>query len=166
MNLLGIDPGGSGAIAAMIEDLGTKLIEVQDMPTMKEGKRTRLDPIALRDMLKEFDSRLGGLDLIAVEKVGAVPRDSALTAFSFGHSVGALMACLALTLPRARLELIGPQRWRNALPFKIKTGEKATLEQASSALGCDPRAFEGPRGGLKQGRVDAALIALSAARLK
>ena len=136
------------------------------MTTKKERKKTRVDVELLQSLLLHWDSRLEGIDLIAVERVGAVPRDSPLTAFSFGYSVGSLMATLELVLPKARLELISPQAWRNVMPFKIPTGEKATLEQAVEALGCDPSAFTGPRGGIRQGRVDAALIALAMARLE
>ncbi len=166
MNILGVDPGSTGSIVAIIEDMGTKVEFIEDMPTKKERKKTRVDVEILQTILLHWDSRLEGIDLIAVERVGAVPRDSPLTAFSFGHSVGSLMATLELTLPKARIELISPQRWRNALPFKILTGEKATLEQTTNALGCDPSVFTGPRGGIRQGRIDAALIALAMARLE
>lgn len=84
--IVGIDPGKKGAIAILRED--GSLLHLYDMPLTATGKGGRVDARKLAGMLA------GRCGKAVIEKVGYVPGDGGLAAFSFGESAGAARGVL------------------------------------------------------------------------
>ncbi len=149
---LGIDPGLGGAIAML---RGDRHVVVWDMPTVQRGGRGELDMRALADLLRE--PARGSIEAV-VEHVHAMPRDSKVGAFSFGHSFGGARGVLAaLSIPYT---LAAPNVWKKAL--SVPAGKDAARARASELL--PGFACLWP---LKKhdGRAEAALLALYARRV-
>ena len=114
--IIGIDPGVNGAIACYEPDSMT--CYVYDMPTIwiqlatkKNGKiqrRKRLNYEKLARLLRTLMET--GADYAWIEKVGPMPRDGAVGAFTFGEAYGAVKgACSALNLNTLEVR---PQVWK------------------------------------------------------
>lgn len=100
---IGIDPGCSGAVVVMSENL--ELIEWSLMPTLKQGSSTRTNAPALAAMLREFDDAHAFVELVASR-----PGQGVSSSFSFGHSAGAIAGVLgALDIPTT---MVTPQSWK------------------------------------------------------
>jgi hypothetical protein len=95
--ILGIDPGGHGAIAA-IDDRDGSLLEILDMPaTLEANGRTATNPGLLAGIVARLHPRIA-----FVEFVAARPTDSKVGAFSFGRARGTIEGvCAALSVPIA-----------------------------------------------------------------
>lgn len=142
---IGIDPGASGAIVIMENNL---LIEWEAMPTVKVGTQTRVNAAALAAILRDFDAGHAYL-----EQVGAMPGQGTASMFSFGHAAGVVagvLGALAITTT-----LVTPQAW------KKRAGLSGTDKDAarSRAIQLWPswRALDAK--GKGQALADAALIA-------
>lgn len=103
---IGIDPGITGGIAALVDGVP---IEVFDMPvrTVQSGKGKpwkEIDATALTTILRGLRSLHAGAYVSAcVERVGARPGDGGTSAFRFGDSAGAIRGVLeALRIPHSR----------------------------------------------------------------
>jgi hypothetical protein len=90
MKIIGIDPGVSGAIA-LLDSAGT-LLEVADMPTLRDGAKNRASVNA--PLLAEIVYRWHA-GAAFVELVGVRPGEGAVGAFSFGRSRGVVDGVLA-----------------------------------------------------------------------
>lgn len=121
--IVGIDPGLSGALAAL--DAQGRVLEVADMPVLTTGNgRSVLDVVQLRALLLRLLPFRG----VWVEQVSAMPTDSRVSAFSFGRSVGALEACCVLcALP---LHRVSPQAWKRAAGLPAGAPKAASVETA------------------------------------
>jgi crossover junction endodeoxyribonuclease RuvC len=147
--VLGIDPGLSGAIAAL--DPAGRVVAVLDMPGLETGNGRRiLNVLALRDALHS----LMPIRACWVENVSAMPTDSRVSAFAFGRSVGALeAACLLSGVPVQR---VTPQVWKRAAGLPAGVPKAASVEAAMRLLpGCAPYLTRAK----DHGRADALLIA-------
>lgn len=105
---ISIDPGQTGAIAAMDNGMITALI---DMPTMTRthGKGQQVDPYALATALLEMGP---GITEAVMEQVGAMPGQGSTSMFNFGESVGVIKGVLgALQIP---VRFVTPQKWKKA----------------------------------------------------
>lgn len=103
--IIAIDPGISGCIAVLNEMDGT-LIDHQHMPTVKMGKRNRVNAAALAGFLLQYK----GSHHCYIEKVGAMPGQGVASMFSFGHSAGLAEGVVAaLGIP---MTLVTPQTWK------------------------------------------------------
>ncbi len=114
--IIGIDPGVNGAIACY--EPTSMSCFVYDMPTIwiqlatkKKGKiqrRKRLNYERLARLLRALME--GGADYAWIEKVGPMPSDGAVGAFTFGEAYGAVKgACSALNLNTLEVR---PQVWK------------------------------------------------------
>ncbi len=75
------------------------------MPTLKDGKSTRVNAAALAAEL-----RGAGVEHAYVELVGAMPGQGAASMFSFGHAAGVVSGVLGgLQMP---VTFITPQAWK------------------------------------------------------
>lgn len=136
-----IDPGAKGAIAILD---GEEIVEICDLS--KEPEKT------INSCLVAY-----GVKTVVLEKVGVMPHDSKVASFSFGVNVGRIKA--ACTLSGADFVEVKPREWQSW----CKIYGSGNTKQLGFALvkrvyGSD--LFLGPRGGLKDGRVDAVLIGL------
>ncbi len=147
--VIGIDPGLSGALAAL--DTQGRVVEVRDMPVLltSSGRRT-VNVLVLRDVLYS----LLPIRACWVETVAAMPTDSRVAAFAFGRSVGALeAACLLSAVPVQR---VTPQAWKRAAGLPAGAPKAASVETALRLLpGCAPYLTRAK----DHGRADALLIA-------
>lgn len=109
---IGIDPGGSGAVAWIIDD-------VTDSYTFKNTERDIAEVFAA---LSELRERHGGFALI--EKVGAMPKQGVSSTFKFGQNYGFLRGLLiAYKIP---FETVLPRKWQATFGLLRKKGETKT----------------------------------------
>lgn len=113
MIFIGIDPGLTGAVAAL--DADGALIAVHDIPTMSSGKgrtvRNEINASELAWILRG----VGGLTeqdacRAVLERVGAMPGQGVSSMFSMGDSFGAIRATLAVL--GISTELVTPRKWK------------------------------------------------------
>lgn len=145
MRVVGIDPGASGAIVLLEDDVP---IEWMLMPTMKVGSATRVNAAALAKWFE--DSQAGH---VFIEQVGAMPGQGVTSMFNFGHSCGTVMGVVAaLVIPHT---LVTPQAWKKAAGL-IGTDKDAARARAIQMW---PHWRELDKKGAGQALADAALIA-------
>lgn len=152
MLILGIDPGAGGALAFL--DTVTGELRLQDMPgaIVTRGGRNKNEPAphALAAMIA-----IEGPDAVWLEKVGSMPKDSNVAAFSFGRSVGNVEGVIAaLGIP---ISYAVPQVWQRFV--RAREGKEGNCVRACELFPRAAAQFRGPRGGWRDGRADAALIA-------
>lgn len=148
--IIGIDPGLTGAIAKISD---TDLVSVQDMPTKKLGKKNKVDGAALSEILKDAKH-------IYLEDVASRPGQGVVSVFTFGEGFGVIKGvCESLGIPYS---LIKPNEWQKRFGLNTGTKDKAKKKKeiADKCLSFYPKAeLYGPKGGLKDGRSDAIMIA-------
>jgi crossover junction endodeoxyribonuclease RuvC len=104
MRVIGIDPGASGAIVLLEDNIP---IEWTIMPTYKVGSATRVNASELVYFMDNMD-----IDHVYVEQVGAMPGQGVTSMFNFGHSCGTVMGVIgALDYPHT---MVTPQKWKKA----------------------------------------------------
>lgn len=101
---IGIDPGNSGAIAFIADDL--TYIDVQDMPLMAMGKKNQVNAAGLREILLMHSGNLHAY----VEKVQAMPGQGVSSMFNFGKGAGVIEGVLAGL--GISYTLVTPQKWK------------------------------------------------------
>jgi len=151
MNVIGIDPGLSGAIAILREGYSA---EVYDAPTMwvPKGKGRRREYI-LGDVLVLL--RHAGHAVAAIEAVSTRPGQSAQSSLSIGYGKGIyLMALTALAIP---FEVVTPQRWKGVMLDGVGKDGKDKNASYLQAQRLFPGVDLGRRS--DQGRAEALLIA-------
>ena len=153
MLFMGIDPGLHGAVAWI--DGERREVHVQDCPLV-DGEYNYRDMWGL--LLKVI-----GLEVppphVTMEKVHALPTDGRCSAFSFGVGYGAWLAILG-AMGRTP-QLVSPQTWKRTMMAGIandKKAEAAALKQRFQGHEVCSQ-LHGPRGGLRDGRVDALWLA-------
>lgn len=155
---VGIDPGFSGAIGMM--NRAATSIRVWDMPVRHRGdkdSKRELDLAGLRDLfkrLKKFPRVCVGLEWPTTR-----PGEGAERSERFGRGKGVLEAyCYLFALDYFKL---APHAWKGRLGLPGKDDPESGpicltfLERAYPAAGPLCR---GPKGGLRDGRMDALLI--------
>ncbi len=152
MIYVGVDPGFSGAIAV----LDGKKVTVTDTPTykIKSGKKNKnmYNEAMLVAIFSSFDPMSVH---IAIEKVHSMPGQGVASMFSMGEGYGLLRGIItALKLPYT---LITPQSWKKEMMSGQGKEKSASCHRAQQLF---PTAeLFGPKGGAKDGRGDALLIA-------
>lgn len=145
---IGIDPGLSGAIVAI---LPSGEIEFHDMPTLQVKKKHQLDYAVLAHILRRYPAR--GNCSAVIEQVGARPGQGVSSMFKFGQCYGATLATLAtLQIPYRTL---APAKWKRA--HRLIGEDKDASRQR--ALELFPAAVEYLQRKKDNGRADALLMA-------
>ena len=147
---IGIDPGLSGAIVVLENDLPT---EWYRMPTMKTGSANRVNASALASIIRRtiYDDEE---TRAYVELVSSMPGQGVASMFSFGHSAGVIQGVLgAYRLP---VKMVTPQSW------KKRAGLIGKDKEASRTLAIQmwPEWRDLDKKGVGQAYADAAFIAL------
>lgn len=104
--IVGIDPGNSGAVAALSPD--GVLVDVGDMPVVDGFVNGAL----LRELLVDL---AGGMvvSLVVIEKVAAMPKQGVSSTFKFGAAYGTAGGVVAgLGWPQ---RLVVPRVWKKAM---------------------------------------------------
>jgi len=119
---IGIDPGLSGGMAALTE--AGRLLQVHRMP------ETDQDILAvLREFRRYTD--VEGYARVMIEKVGVMPKQGIVSAFTFGRGVGALhMALAAVEMP---YDQVLPRTWQQAMGC-LSGGDKNITKRRAQAL--------------------------------
>ena len=158
LHYVGIDPGFSGALALMSAE-GTS-VEVWDMPLLPYSKdrQRELDIGGLVEIYRKFillpDTGIG------IEWPSTRPGEGAERSERFGRQKGILEAltyCSGLAYTH-----VPPNLWKGRLGLPGKTDPDAVHLSAEMFIGYYPEyghLIVGPRGGLKDGRIDALLVA-------
>ena len=147
---IGIDPGLSGAVVVLEDDLPT---EWYRMPTMKTGSANRVNAAALAAIIRRtiFDDEE---TRAYVELVSSMPGQGVASMFSFGHSAGVIQGVLgAYKMP---VKMVTPQSW------KKRAGLIGKDKEASRTLAIQmwPEWRDLDKKGAGQAFADAAFIAL------
>ena len=142
----GIDPGKSGSCAILGEDNSIRFIDwpKDDTYSIVFERMT--------NMLAQHD-----IELCVIERVHALPKQGVTSMFSFGQNYGAwLMLLCCMQIPHI---IVTPQQWMKTLVTK-KDGNDTKTRVLNVCKRLFPSAaFTGPRGGVKDGRADALMMA-------
>ena len=110
MMYLGIDPGFSGALAVLDENLD--VVHYQDMPIIEVAKKRELDEPELRDILRRFSPYYINLT-VGIEKSQTMPNQGIVSSGRYMASYGFLRGlCVGMGLPYI---LIRPPTWKKAM---------------------------------------------------
>ena len=143
---VGIDPGKSGAFCLLAKNGSIRFFDFPKDGNLHHYWR-RLDNII----------RANNVQLCVLEKVHAMPKQGVTSMFSFGTNFGLWQGFLiAWEIP---FQLVAPQTWMKNLTFKAD-GADTKKRVGSAAMRLFPHAeLTGPKGGFKDGRADALLMA-------
>ena len=148
---IGIDPGKTGALAAIDHHTGD-LIDIADMPVI--GKHVSAAGIAawLADMAHH------GTLVVVLEDVHSMPRDGHAGAFSFGRSKGVVEGCVSSA--GWPLHYVTPAAWMRGVGIpaglNLKERKDATRRLATNTWPTCSQWFSRPN---DDGRSAADLIA-------
>jgi len=146
VTIVGIDPGKTGAIAAIT---GEKSATFR-MPVVGN----ELDGRVITDLIREAD-------LIIVERVHSMPGQGVKSMFSFGQSYGYVLGiCAAMG---KRVELVTPQSWKAVILAGTKKTKDDAKAWAQRCYPCDFKRTEGECEALAIAEYGRRVIAMEAA---
>ena len=149
MIILGIDPGLKGAIAQYD---GYELVTLE-MPIKKSTSRGYEIDWTMLNL--DWKSNFFYAECVFLEQVSSRPGEGVSSAFKFGTVYGGLQAMAAsMSIPVTR---VTPRTWKKY--FGLGPDKKEAVDHAVSLFSDYKELFYGPRGGLKDGVAEAALIA-------
>lgn len=146
-NIVGIDPGITGAIALVT---GTRP-QVLDMPVVKVNKKKMVSAPLVREALTSLS--LTGSTLITIENVHAMPGQGVSSMFSLGRSAG-IVEGVAAGMGYTTL-IVTPQSWKKH--FNLIGKDK---DAARAMVACNPMWASVVTRKKDVGRADAILIGL------
>lgn len=150
--IVGVDPGLQGALAFI--DAEKQQLRIFDMPIFEwQTVKTRKKPdiYAIVNLLEEFPP-----EHIYMEEVWTSPQMGVVSAGSFMLGRGLMEGVAAgLRIPMTQTK---PAQWKKAM--RVPADKRAATQRACQLLPSASKAFYGPRGGLLDGRAEAALMAL------
>lgn len=157
MIILGVDPGISGAIAAV--DQRGRLLWVEDMPIRDAGKKARkaneIDGTALARLLR---LHVADIEVAHVEEISAMPGQGVSSMFAMGDGRGCIRGVLeALGIP---VERVHPKTWKKV--YGLDSDKEASR---ACAIRLYPECLDIARK-KDHGRAEAILIARYGARLR
>lgn len=147
--ILAIDPGASGALAFFNPAAG--ILDIVDMPTV-EVKRGNKDKREISPAMLATEIARHQVDLVVLERVGAMPGQGVSSTYQFGRGVGMVEGVVsALRLP---MQYVTPQRWQKDL--NVRGGKDGNRQRAAELFPAYAHLFERKK---DDGRADAALMA-------
>ena len=161
----GVDPGFEGGIGVINGDSGS-LEVLYDMPQRNQakGRRREVDVDALNWIFRDLHQR--GVADVHLEWPTTRPEESAESSKRFGVGLGNIEALVIAN--GMKLARVAPNKWKQdlGLPGKkdgLTTATEARRLACEQALrlipGIERDHLYGPRGGAKDGRAEALLIA-------
>ncbi len=108
MRIFGIDPGLSGAIAVLENEI---VLDIVDLPVMAEGKKNKrqLNSAHLSQYISKNIEDINK-SCVVVEQVNAMPGQGVTSMFNFGQTFGAIKGISAtLKLP---IYFVRPSKWK------------------------------------------------------
>jgi crossover junction endodeoxyribonuclease RuvC len=161
---LGVDVGLSGAVAALdVGPDGVIAVEVHDLPvlrtkTAKAKGKSVLDVVGLLRLLDRLHlpALTEGVAVRAtLEMVSAMPGQGVSSMFSFGRALGTVETALAAA--RIPVDPVRANEWKRAL--RVPAAKDGAVQRADQLLPSAGHLWRGPRGGILDGRAEAALLA-------
>jgi len=147
MNIIGIDPGQTGAIAFLKRNMDLEEVTFFDMPT--SGKH--VDPILITHII--MGQGLSDIRLCGIEDVHSMPKQGVASSFKFGRSLGVVEGVIgALLIP---YQMVRPQEWKKHYGLIRKEKD----ESRRTALKLYPTYAEELKRKKDIGRAEALLIA-------
>ena len=132
MRVLGVDPGGFGALALLTKDG----LAVADMPVfmVRRGRsdKPELDVHGLIELLAAWQP-----DVCYFEQIGGIDGQSASAAFNFGRAAGACEALVKSSM--AKFVPVTPQKWKRAMGVRGKDDARAMATNRWPANAADFR---------------------------
>lgn len=133
MIYVGIDPGLSGAVAAITGDELT----IIDTPILKVGNKREMNTKAAAAILKSMRVTKGNESwslpnkqpaiLCAIEKVHSMPKQGVSSVWSFAKNFGQWLGILAaLGIPH---ELVTPQAWKRMMMNGMPKEKDASIQR-------------------------------------
>ena len=158
MNVLGIDPGLSGALVLYgngpENNWNPKLWEYTEIPTAKATGRGR--EVLWSELNATWDDVFFWADHAFLERVMSRPGEGVSSAFKFGLVFGGLRGMIAAKL--LPVTLVSPSVWMKEMGVG-RGSKEASVIRAEELFPTDASMFRGPKGGKKDGLAEAALIA-------
>jgi crossover junction endodeoxyribonuclease RuvC len=155
MIFIGVDSGKSGAIGAIKDD--RRIILLEDYPGDVFGCanliKTIINISARECPVSGF--AMGKHIQGAIERAQSMPKQGVRSMFNYGCNYGDWRGCMAMAgIP---FEHPTPQMWRKGLITTMGTAKNPSMDAARRLF---PEAeLYGPRGGARDGRAEALLIA-------
>ncbi len=106
MNIVGIDPGVSGALALIVD---SELTDVIDTPSIDK----RVNVAVVAEWFRDWQHSVGPIDLCFIENVHSMPGNSGRSMFAFGRALGNVEA-----VPQSRglaVRYIQPASWKRSM---------------------------------------------------
>lgn len=156
---IGADPGMSGAVALYVPALNH--VAVHDMPRLESGA---LDHWTLAAWLGHW-AQAYNVRGATIERVHAMPKQGVTSSFSFGDSFGAIKQAIASA--GMRFTLVQPAVWK--LIYGLQGGRENKVASAEKVVAMFPELkpqMYGPKGGVKDGRAEAVLLAHFGSKLR
>jgi len=150
--ICGIDPGLSGAFAFLnVKDCTIRLVDTPTFEYETNKRRVKIDPYTIVHELQQQE-----VAHVYLEEVYASPQMGVVSAFSFGEGKGMIEGIVAgLKIP---LTQVKPARWKKDM--RVPADKRAACQRASQLIPGAATHFKGPRGGILDGRAEAAILAL------
>jgi len=124
MQIMGIDPGFSGALAVLDDELNLEF--VMDMPIIMVGKKRELDESKLSTIFSRW--RLRPMT-IGIEKSQTMPNQGIVSSGRYMASYGFLRGlCVGNGLP---YHLIQPQSWKKAMMPDMGKDKGASIQKVT-----------------------------------
>lgn len=145
----GIDPGLKGALAFL--DTTAGIVRIYDMPTIDIKNKTVPNSRKIAQICIEHEPAF-----VYVEDVYTSPQMGVVSAGNFMYGKAAIEAALSIT--GIATIWVHPSMWKKKM--KLPADKKKTVERASVLFESDTSLFTGPRGGMLDGRAEAACLSL------
>lgn len=150
--IVGCDPGNKGAFA-IFDPEGSRM-RIFDMPTFVYTTTKDKTYLDIHTICRELSSQ--PVSHLYLEAVYASPQMGVVSAFSFGEGKGMILgAAAALGISNTQTK---PTQWKKVM--RIPADKRAAVARATQLFPHLGELFKGPRGGVFDGRAEAALIAL------
>ena len=138
MIYVGIDPGLSGAVAAIsVNDHDEVLLF--DTPVLKIGKKRQMNTKEATSILKFIRNYGAGNNdwsdwkkpqiLCALERVHAMPKQGVTSVWSFAQNYGQWLGILAALEPPIPHELVTPQAWKRVMMDGMPKEKDASIQR-------------------------------------
>ena len=132
MLILGIDPGSSGGLALVENNLNAlpNIVLALRMPTITIYGKKIIDTKKIARELKNYE-----IDISIIEKVHAMPRQGVTSSFQFGRNFGGIETLSYLF--SKRVDYVAPAIWKKSLglgPSKKDSLDLARLKFGESNL--------------------------------
>ena len=126
MLILGIDPGSSGGLALVENNLNAlpNIVLALRMPTITIYGKKIIDTKKIARELKNYE-----IDISIIEKVHAMPRQGVTSSFQFGRNFGGIETLSYLF--SKRVDYVAPAIWKKSLglgPTKKESLDLARLK--------------------------------------